>query len=100
MNTALYDKLPSKVEPTEEKPFSLFDSGIDVWICHKESSDGQICIFYRPECPDDDYDTDQRIGYKHARILGHIILRYLNKHSKAIEAELKKEIEESEAEYL
>lgn len=90
------DELPSKIEANQESPFSLFDSGVDIWICHHNSPDGQVAVFYRPQDPDDDYNTDQRIGYKFARKLGHVIHRYLNKHAKRIAEELQDEIDADE----
>lgn len=83
-----------KIESTPENPFSLFDSGVDIWICHHDSPDGQVAVFYRPQDPDDDYSTDQRIGYKFASKLAHIIHRYLNKHAAQIAKELQDEIDE------
>ena len=86
--------LPDNTESTPEKPFSLFNNGEDIWICHQDSPDGQVAVYYRPQAPDDYYNTDQRIGYKFAHKLGHIICRYLNKHAKQIEQELLDEINE------
>ena len=88
------DNLPNSIESTPEKPFSLFNNGVDIWICHHDSPDGQLYIPYRPQDPDDDYDTDRRIGYKFAHKLGHIICRYLNKHAAQIAQELQDEIDE------
>jgi hypothetical protein len=87
-------ELPYKTESTPEVPFSLFDNGVDIWICHHDSPDGQVAVFYRPQDPDDYYNTDQRIGYKFARKLGHVICRYLNKHAAQIAEELQDEIDE------
>lgn len=86
-------KLPYKTESTPESPFRLFNSGVDIWICHHDSPDGQVAVFYRPQDPDDDYNTDQRIGYKFAHKLAHIILRYLNKNAARIAEELQDEID-------
>ena len=56
---AVLANLPDNTESTPEKPFSLFNNGVDIWICHHDSPDGQVAVYYRPQDPDDYYNTDQ-----------------------------------------